>query len=88
MIRSLTQTVERPFKRRWSVPLRRVSLGFGSGSVPSGPRRPGGEDPAGVSAHGGDGRPLGGLRLPPGPDHHHRRGQGGQRPVPHHPRHR
>jgi len=54
----------------------------------SGPRRAGGQDPAGVPAHGGDGRPLGGLRIPTGQDYHHGRGQEGQRPLSHHPRHR
>ncbi|XP_056283490.1 uridine-cytidine kinase-like 1 isoform X4 [Pseudoliparis swirei] len=54
----------------------------------AGPRRGGGQDLPDVAADGGAGRPLGGLRLPQGPHHHHGRGQGGQRPVPHHPGHR
>lgn len=53
-----------------------------------GPRRARGQDLPAVAANGWDGRPLRGLRLPQGPHYHHRRGQGGQRPVPHHPGHR
>ncbi len=48
----------------------------------------GGEDPAGVSADGWNGRPFCGLCLSSGQNHHNRRRQEGQRPVPHHPRHR
>lgn len=54
----------------------------------SGPRRSGGQDPAGVSANGRNGNPLGGLRFPAGQNHHHGRRQEGQRPLPHHTRHR
>lgn len=56
--------------------------------VCAGSWRPGGEDPAGVSAHGWDGCSFRGLRLPSGQNHHHRRRQESQWPLPHHPWHR
>ncbi|XP_060027642.1 uridine-cytidine kinase-like 1 isoform X3 [Erinaceus europaeus] len=58
------------------------------GARAPGPRRAGGQDLPAVPAHGGDGRPLRGLRLPARAHHHHGGGQARQRPVPHHPRHR
>ncbi|XP_054617744.1 uridine-cytidine kinase-like 1 isoform X3 [Dunckerocampus dactyliophorus] len=54
----------------------------------AGPRRAGGQDLPVVVADGRDGRPLGGLRLPQRENHHHCRGQGSQRALPHHPGHR
>ena len=53
-----------------------------------GPRRGGRQALPAVPTHGRDGRPLSGLRLPQSPHHHHRRGQRGQRPVPHRSGHR
>lgn len=53
-----------------------------------GPWRPGGQDPAGVPADGRDGRPLSGLRVPAGENHHHGCGQEGQWSLSHHTWHR
>ena len=53
-----------------------------------GPRGAWGADHAGVAAHGRAGRALGGLRLSPGQDHHHGRGQGPGPPAARHPRDR